>query len=168
VVTVGAALQHGAALVHVIEAAQITQKEASTGAETTKQQEAEGVTVGETSVAKTDEAAPAEADEAMMAEAGKADEQAVPTITERPEAALMSPPLENQPGGHGEEREVHTISSDEPPRPHGKVVMDAEMSSTTEMAPRVCRGARSRGELDPRSLRGQSVDCPSTCPRGQP
>jgi hypothetical protein len=31
-------------------------------------------------------------------------------------------------------REVHTISLDEPPRPHGKEVMDAEVSGTTEMA----------------------------------
>jgi hypothetical protein len=133
----GAALQHGAASVHVAEAAQVAQEEASTRAETAKQQEAEGVMVGETSAAKTDEAALAKTDEATMAKAGEADEHGAPIVTERAaaEAALTSPQLENQLGGHGEEREVHTISSDEPPRPHGKAVMDAEMFSTAEMAP---------------------------------
>jgi hypothetical protein len=57
-----------------------------------------------------------------MAETSKADERGAPVVTERvvAEAALMLPQLENQPRGHGEEREVHTISSDEPPGHMGR------------------------------------------------
>jgi hypothetical protein len=149
---------------------QVAQEEASAGAEAAKQQEAKGVVVGETLVAKTDEAAPAKTDEATMAKAGEADECAAPTRTERgaAEVALTSPQLENQSGGHGEEWKVHTISSDEPPRPHGKAVMDAEVSSTVEMPPGCTRGAGGRGELGPCSLRGRSMDCPGACLHGQP
>jgi hypothetical protein len=49
------------------------------------------------------------------------------------EVASTSPRTEDQPRGHGREREVNTISSGEPPRPHGKGVVDAEVSSMTEM-----------------------------------
>jgi hypothetical protein len=71
----------------------VTQEEASTRAEIAKQQEAEGVTAGETSVKKTDEAAPAKTNEAMMAEAGEADERVAPAVIERAvaEVALTSP-----------------------------------------------------------------------------
>jgi hypothetical protein len=98
--------------------------------------------VGEASAEKTNEATTTKADEA--------DERAAPAEIERAaaEAALMSPWPENQPGGHDEEREVHTISSDEPPRPHGKAMVDAEVSSTAKMAPWVHRrGRRLRGNL---------------------
>jgi hypothetical protein len=90
--------------------------------------------VGEALVAKVDEATTAKADEA---EAVKADERVAPAETGKAvaEAALTSPQTEDQLGGHGEEREVHTISSDKPPKTHGKAVMDAEVSSTMEMAP---------------------------------
>jgi hypothetical protein len=124
--------------------------------------------VGETSTAKSDEAAMAKATTAKVDEA---DERTVPTEIERAvvEAALTSSRPENQPGGHGEEREVHTISSDEPPpKPHGKAVMDAEVSSTAEMAPGCTGGAGGRGELGPCSLRGRSADCPDACLHGQP
>jgi hypothetical protein len=128
---------------------QVAQEEASAGAEAAKQQEAKGVVVGETSAAKTDEAAPAKTDEATTAKAGEADEHVAPNRTERAaaEAALTSPQLENQSGGHGEERKVHTISSDEPPRPHGKAVMDAEVSITAEMPPRCAKGQEVEGNL---------------------
>jgi hypothetical protein len=137
VAAAGAALKRGAASVHATEAAQVAQKEVSTRAYTARQREDEGVTMSEISAVKIDEAAPAKADEASMAEVGKADERAAPVIIERAtaEAAPTLSLLGNQPRGHGEEREVHTISSDEPPRPHGKAVMAAEMSSAVEMAP---------------------------------
>jgi hypothetical protein len=89
--------------------------------------------VGEASVAKIDEAIMANANEAEVVKAFKeatladAGKMAV-------EATSVSPRTEDQQWGHGEEREVHTISSGEPPRPHGKGVVDAEWSSTAEMA----------------------------------
>jgi hypothetical protein len=148
VAAAGAALQHGGTSVHTAEAAQVAQEEANVGAEAAKQQEVERAVVGETSTAKTDEATMAKANEATTAKADEGDERVAPTGAERAvaEAALTSPQPDNQSGGHGKEREVHTISSDEPPRPHGKAVMDAKVSSTMEMAPRVHRrGKRSRG-----------------------
>jgi hypothetical protein len=89
--------------------------------------------VGEASTTKIDEATTAKADEA---EAVKADERAtlVGTGKTTAEAASTSPRMEDQLGGHGEDREVHAIFSDEPPRPHGKGVMDTEVSSIVEMA----------------------------------
>jgi hypothetical protein len=151
VAAAGATLQRGAASVHATEAAQVAQKEASTGAHTARQREEEGATMSEISAAKTDEAMLAKADEASLAEAGRADERAVPVVTERAavEAAPTSSLLGNQPGGRGEEREVHTISSDEPPRPHGKAVMAAKMSSTAEMPPPVRRGGQESGATWP-------------------
>jgi hypothetical protein len=90
--------------------------------------------VGETAV-------PTQTDKVTMAKTGEADKRGAPIVTERAaaEAVLTLSQLENQPRGHGKEREVHTISSDEPPWPHGKTVMDVEMSSTMEMAPWVRR-----------------------------
>jgi hypothetical protein len=86
----------------------------SAEAEAAKQQEAEGAVAGEASVAKVDEATMAKVDEA---EAVKADERTAPTEIGKAaaEAALMSPRIEDQPRGHSKEREVHTISSNEPP-----------------------------------------------------
>jgi hypothetical protein len=58
------------------------------------------------------------------------------------------PQTGDQPGGCGGEKEIHTISSDKLPRPHGKGVLDAEMSSTTEMAvPRALEGLEVKGNL---------------------
>jgi hypothetical protein len=75
--------------------------------------------VGEASTTKIDEVMMAKADEAEVI---KADEQATLVDTGRTavEAASTSPQIEDQSRGRGREREVHTISSDEPPRPHGK------------------------------------------------
>jgi hypothetical protein len=82
---------------------------------------------------KVDEATTVKANEV---EAVKADERAAPVDTGKAaaEAALTLPQTEDQAEGHGEEREVHTISLDEPPRPHGKVAIEAEVPSITEMA----------------------------------
>jgi hypothetical protein len=56
--------------------------------------------------------------------------------------------MEDQLGGRGEDKEVHTMFLDEPPRPHGKGVMDAEVSSTVEMAaPSVPEGSEVEGNL---------------------
>jgi hypothetical protein len=89
--------------------------------------------VEEALATKIDEAATAKADEAK---AVKVDERAALIDTGKmvAEAASTSPQTKDQPGGHCEEREVHTISSDEPARPHGMGLMDAEVSSTAEMA----------------------------------
>jgi hypothetical protein len=79
--------------------------------------------IDEATTAKVDEAEAVKAfKEAALVDAGKT----------AAKAASMSSRTEDQLGGHGGEREVHTISSGEPPRPHGKV--DAEVSSTVEMA----------------------------------
>jgi hypothetical protein len=112
---------------------QAAQEKVTAEAKATKKREAEEAMVGEASATKVNEAMTAKADEAK---AVKADEHAVPSKIGMmaAEAALMSPLMEDQLEGHGEEREVHTISSDEPPRPHGKEVMDANVSSTMEMA----------------------------------
>jgi hypothetical protein len=62
--------------------------------------------------------------------------------------ASALPQTGDQPGGHGGEREIHTISSGEPPRPHGKGVLYAEVPSTTEMAvPSVPKGTEVEGSL---------------------
>jgi hypothetical protein len=129
----GAALQRGAALVKTDEVVQATQEKAAAEAEVAKKREAEAAMVGEASATQIDEAMTAEADEAK---AVKANERAAPIDTGKTEAEAAStlPRTEDQPGGHGGEREVHTISSDEPPIPHGKGVMDAEVSSKAEMA----------------------------------
>jgi hypothetical protein len=65
-------------------------------------------------VTKIDGAVTAKDDEA---EAVKADERAtlVDTGKTAAEAASMSPQIEDQLGSHGREREVYTLSSDEPP-----------------------------------------------------
>jgi hypothetical protein len=71
--------------------------------------------------------------------------------------------MEDQPGGHGGKRDVHTISSDEPPRPHGKVVMDAELSSTVEMvAPGAPEGPEVEGNLA--LVRIETDPWPPRCP----
>jgi hypothetical protein len=69
---------------------------------------------GEASMTKIVEATTAKANEA---EAIKADEQAtlIDMGMTAAEAASTSPRMEDQPGGHGGEREVHTISSHKPP-----------------------------------------------------
>jgi hypothetical protein len=120
------------------------QKKAPAEAKATKKREAEKAMVGEASVTKVNEAMTAKADEA---EAVKADEHATPSKIGMmaTEATLMSPRMEDQLEGHGEAREVHSISSDEPPRPHGKEVMDANVSSTMEMA---SLGAREEQEVE--------------------
>jgi hypothetical protein len=102
---------------------------------------------GEASVSKIIEAMTAKANKA---EAIKADERAalVDMGKTTTEATSTSPWMEDQSGGHGEEREVHTISSDKPPRPHGKRVMDAEVSSTVEMVvPGAPEGPEVEGNL---------------------
>jgi hypothetical protein len=75
--------------------------------------------VGEASATKIDEAVTAKADETK---AVKIDEcvASIGTGKTLAEVASMSPQIEDQPRGHGREREVHTISLGEPPRPHGK------------------------------------------------
>jgi hypothetical protein len=96
--------------------------------------------VGEASVTKTDEATMAKVDEAEAIKAFK-EATLVDVGKMAAEAASTSPRTGDQPGGHGGEREIHTISSDKPPRPHGKGVLDAEVSSTAEMAvPRALEG----------------------------
>jgi hypothetical protein len=133
VAVAGATLQRGTASIKADEAVRAAQEKAAAKAEAAKKREAEAAKGGEASVTKIDEAATAKADEA---EAVKADERAalVDTGKTEMEAASTSPRLEDQPGGHGGEREVHTISLDEVPKQHGKGVMDAEVSSTMEMA----------------------------------
>jgi hypothetical protein len=86
---------------------------ATAEAEAAKKQEAEAAMVGEASAAKTDEATMANVDEAEAVKAFK--ETALADVGKMAvEAASMSPQTEDQPGGHGEEREVHTISLGEP------------------------------------------------------
>jgi hypothetical protein len=82
--------------------------------ETTKKQEAEAAMVGEASVTKIDESMMAKADEAEVIQI---DERAalINTGKTTAEVALTSLRTEDQSGGHGGEREVYTISSDEPP-----------------------------------------------------
>jgi hypothetical protein len=64
------------------------------------------------------------------------------------ETASVLPQTGDQPGGRGGEREIHTISSGEPIRPHGKGVLDAEVSSMAEMAvPLVLEGPEVEGSL---------------------
>jgi hypothetical protein len=89
--------------------------------------------VGEVSVTKIDEATMTKSDEA---EAVKADERTTSVDIGKMAAEMAStlPQTKDHPWGHGGEREVHTISSNEPPRPHGIGVMDAELFSTTKMA----------------------------------
>jgi hypothetical protein len=65
------------------------------------------------------------------------------------ETASVLPRMGDQPRGQDGEREVHTISSDEPPKPHEKGVLDAEVSSTMEMAVlSVPKGLEVEGSLD--------------------
>jgi hypothetical protein len=89
--------------------------------------------VGEASATKIDEATTAKADEAKAVKAveGAALIDTGKTVAE---AASTSLRTEDQPGSRSGEREVHTISLNEPPKPHGKRVMDAKVSSTAEMA----------------------------------
>jgi hypothetical protein len=78
-----------------------------------------------------------------MAETNEAEGHGAPIIIGRvaAEVTLTSLQPKNLPGGLGEEGEIHTISSDKPPKLHGKVVMDAETSSTAEMPPGCARRA---------------------------
>jgi hypothetical protein len=70
-------------------------------------------------MAETDEALMAKVDEA---EATKSSKEAMLVNTGKvvAEMALALPQTGDQSRGHGGEREIHTISSDEPPRPHEK------------------------------------------------
>jgi hypothetical protein len=103
--------------------------------------------VGETSATKIDEATTAKVDKAEVVKAFK--EAALVDVGRTvAEAASTSPRTGDQPGGYSGAREIHTISSDEPPRPHGKGVTDAEASSTTETAiPGVLEGPEVKGNL---------------------
>jgi hypothetical protein len=128
----GAALQRGATSVHADEAVRAAQEKATAEAKAAKKQEAEAAMVGEASVAKIEEATMANTNEAEAVKAFK--EAALADAGKMAaEATSASPRTEDQPGGRGGEREVHTISSGKPPRPHGKGVVDAEVSSTVEM-----------------------------------
>jgi hypothetical protein len=81
--------------------------------------------VGEASAAKTDEATMANANKVEAVKASK-------------EAALAD----------AGKTVVHTISSGEAPRPHGKGVVDAEVSSTAEMVvPGAPEGPKVEGTL---------------------
>jgi hypothetical protein len=95
---------------------------------------------GGASATETDEATMAKVD---VAEATKSSREA--TLVDAGKVvvkmALTLPQTGDQPGGHGGEREIHTISSGEPPKPHGKEVLDTEVSSMAEMAiPSVSEG----------------------------
>jgi hypothetical protein len=127
-----AALQRGAASIQANKAVWATLEKAATKAEAIKKQEAEATMVGEASATKTDEAMMAKVDEAKAVKAFK-EATLVDAGKMAVEAASMSPQTGDQLGGHGEEREIHTISSDEPPRPHGKGVLDTDVSSTAKM-----------------------------------
>jgi hypothetical protein len=144
------------------------QEKPATEAEVAKKREAKAAMVGEASMTKIDEAMTAKADEAK---AVKADEHAASVDIGKTvvEVASMSSRMEDQSGGHGGEREVQTISSNKPPRPHGNGVMDAKVSSTVEMA---AMGASEEpevmGEFGPRLHRDLSMGRPGAYSLGQP
>jgi hypothetical protein len=103
--------------------------------------------MGGTSAAETDEAAMAKVNEAKVA---KSSREATVVDAGKVVAGTASvlPQTGDQPGDCGREREIHTITSGEPLRPHRKGVLDAEVSSTTEMAVLVApEGPKVEGSL---------------------
>jgi hypothetical protein len=86
---------------------------ATAEAEAAKKKEAKVAMVGEASAAKTNEATMANVDEAEAVKAFK--ETTLADVGKMAvEAASTSSRTEDQPGGRGGEREVHTISLGEP------------------------------------------------------
>jgi hypothetical protein len=103
--------------------------------------------VGGASTVKIDKATMAKVDEAEAAKSSK-EVTLVDAWKVAAETASTSPRTRDQLGGHCGEREIHTISSNEPPRPHGKGVLDVEVSSTAKMVvPPASEGPEVKGSL---------------------